>query len=673
MRRRRSLQAAGAGRPRRALPWAGARARRWLLPLSAAVALTLMLMLAAAASAAPLADDGQAEWKLEQPAPPAPEAGVEASKVPIGLGRIGGISFWSPDRGVLSTAGNGSTVPPGIWEYNGEGWHELATVCGASVGGRVNPPNPPGSSAPASPSFIAWSGPDEFWTISDGRTGQAAESLGRVPPLEDNTLCRFAIGASGALEVVASYASLAFQSTSYLAMNAAACLSPSNCWFGGEPLQAPQIGAFQLHWNGRTLSTEPYLPEGHAIDGLVSFEGHLYESVALKASDRILTHEGGVGEEPALHVSNSEGAFEAVTGMPLLGEGVFPQALGVLHLSADEDALWAAAGPAHEPPAGSQSAQATIVRYSKLQYSSTSGEYEEEPIPVWKQVLGPDTSPSGAQSLPGDVIDAIGAEPGTNAAWFSLESEEEGADGGGPTARATVARVEGDGTVSDEVELPGAGEQVSPKGAAEQIVCPATHDCWMVTTQGWLYHLATASEREHPQRDQDAAFADAPLIGERPEDEGVPQQISNQLPVNDSGEEESAPASDAALVKPVVVNPFATVTVPLLSEVRTRLVHGTTLQLLFHLSVKARMRLLAERHGRVVAKTTQRTFKAGSHSLELRLDVHRWPTKLNLQTHALAPLKTTSTRESNTNVVSTSAAFLNRGALSRWDEGGLLP
>ena len=70
------------------------------------------------------------------------------------------------------------------------------------------------------------------------------------------------------------------------------------------------------------------------------------------------------------------------------------------------------------------------------------------------------------------------------------------------------------------------------------------------------------------------------------------------------------------------------VTLPLLSHLHSRLVHGSTLELSFHLAVRARVRLVAKRRSRVVAETPMRTLKAGSHKLLLRLDPRRWPTKL---------------------------------------------
>ena len=115
---------------------------------SVLLSVVLLAILATAAHA-----EG-ATWRLEQPLPPRSATGQQ-SPIPIGLGAVGDIEFWAPNRGVLITKGNPPTVPPGIWAYNGVEWHELATVCGASEG------------------KIAWAGPEEFWTVSDGRAGQS--------------------------------------------------------------------------------------------------------------------------------------------------------------------------------------------------------------------------------------------------------------------------------------------------------------------------------------------------------------------------------------------------------------------------------------------------------------------------------------------------------------------
>jgi hypothetical protein len=610
--------------------------------------------LAQCAGATGLSDDGGAEWRVEQPEPPPPPPGVERSSIPIGLGKIGDIEFWAPNRGALITAGNGSTITPGVWLYNGVGWRELATVCGATDG------------------RIAWAGPEEFWTISDGRTGQAAEARGQRPPLEDNTLCHFAPGASGKLEVVASYGEPAFQSNSYQAMHAAACFGPTDCWFAGDPLPEPQIGAFQLHWNGHTVAAEPYLPEGHAVRDMIPFEGRLYQSVQLLTSDRVIKH---LMPPPALRLINPEGdspTFEAVQEPAeqelLYAPKEFPSALEYLHLGADENALWAAAGPSAGASEGSK-VGVTVLRYSKLRYAGQSGEPIEEATPAWSQVLGPKTSPTGFERFftaapnakgeleqVGDGVSSIAAEPGTGSAWLALSAFGSS----GETGHALVAHISADGAISDELQLPAGGEPsgYGPKGAAEKIVCPAVHDCWMASTQGWLLHLATATERTLAP-DTAAAFALEEPIAFRPSDESVTQVPPDAPPLDDSGLEETPPLQESAGVAKVTENKFATVAVPLLSHVRSRLVHRTTLDLSFHLAVRARVRLLAKHHRSVVASTPMRTLEAGNHSLMLRLEIRRWPTKLELQTHALAPLPTRSTREAGTNTVSTSLAFPN--------------
>ncbi len=611
------------------------RCPRHLL-LACGLALALALALPAASIAGPLSDDGGAEWQVEQPLPPAPPVGVEPSTTPIGLGKIGDIQFWARDRGALITAGNGTSVPPGVWLYDGASWRELASVCGATDG------------------RIAWAGPDEFWTISDGRPGQAIASGSERPPLEDNTLCRFGPGASGQIEVLASYASPAFLSTSYQAMHAAACITPSDCWFGGDTLIEPQVGAFQLHWNGHSLQAEPYLPEGHVVRDMLPFGGRLYESVSLRADDhvqKVLRH------PPPLRTINPAGSatqFEGVEELPLYGPEEFAFALDFLRLGVDQDSLWAAAGPTLENVPGSEPAGVTVLR------KALGGV-------LWSQVIGPETMPTGRERFPEEIVDGIAAEPETTSAWLALDTKSHAVNHDSTQAR--VARVSADGSVSDEESLPATGDPHGPLGAAEHVACPAIHDCWVTTGEGWLMHLATAEERANPQPNGDPAFAGEEPITFRPRDEGVPQEPSDALPVDDSGQEEPVPAQEGVGTH-AVPNLFATVTVPLLSHVRSRLLHGTTLQLSFHLAVKARVRLLAERRRAIVAHTATRTLTAGNRSLLLRLNRRKWPTKLNLQTHALAPLPTTSTRESSTTSVSTSLWFPEKGLLR---SPGLIP
>ncbi len=145
---------------------------------------------------------------------------------------------------------------------------------------------------------------------------------------------------------------------------------------------------------------------------------------------------------------------------------------------------------------------------------------------------------------------------------------------------------------------------------------------------------------------------------------------SDALPADTSGLEGESSTAGAAKLPTAAPQTFASVSVPLLSNVHSKL-HGLTLQLSFRLAVKARVRLIAKRHASVVASTRAQTLKAGRHILSLHLSRARWPTKLNLETHALAPLPKESTRSSNVESVSTSLIFprLRSGLAEGWPAG----
>lgn len=611
----------------------------------------VVLLGASGAQAAPLVDDGNAEWRVEQPLPPPPEAeGIEEAEAPVSLGHIGDIEFWAPNRGALITAGNGASVKPGVWFYDGTSWRELSTQCGATDG------------------RIAWAGPEEFWTVSDGRAGGAAVTSGKLPPLEDNTLCHFAPGPGGSIEIVASYASVPFLGSSYQAMHAAACISPSDCWFGGEPLPAPQVGAFMLHWNGAGVEPVPYLPEGHAVRAMAPFEGELVESMQLRTGDRSIKQ---VQRPPALRTvkatsSPEESPFESVGGLaPLLYSSLESSySLDYLTLGADGEALWAAAG-ASVPnfPEGRHAGVTVIRRASGGEWETVLGPKPGEPQ---EDAEGHEVPPPGQIAFPGEVVDGIAAEPGTASAWIALDSEGDVLDPSHLT-RAALARIGSEGAVSDRLELPLPEDAHGPLGAAERIVCPATHDCWAATDTGWLLHLATNEEREHPVALGDPVFARA-AAGEpitfRPADEGVPQEPSDELPEDSSGE--VGFERTESVIKPPPREP-AKIPVPLLTHLRSKVVHGSTLVLSFHLAVKARVGLTAERRKRVVAQAAMRTLQSGNRSISLKLDPKRWPTHLHLSTKALAKLPTQSTGAPTVTSVTTSfvapARLLSSGSI----------
>jgi hypothetical protein len=591
--------------------------RRWV----AVGASCALVFLTGAAGAAPaFAAAEAAAWRLEQPLPPAPPSGVQGSQVPIGLGKIGDIEFWAPNRGLLITGGNPPTIPPGLWAYNGVEWHELATVCGAETEGR-----------------IAWAGPEEFWTVSDGRPGQtsrSAETIERSPVLADNTLCRFSGGA-----VVASYARPSFQADSYQPMHAAACMSPSDCWFAGDPLEEPAVGAFQLHWNGAALEGEPYPAEGHAVEDMRLAGGHLYESTRLAPGDRVTVSQP---EPPVVRRINPEGVlpiFEPEAELPLYGSTELPAALDYLRLSAADGALWAATGPKREPGSeteGHEQGRVTVVRRFEGSWSQLIGPAHP---------LGSSLFPAEAELFPNGIelpsgaehaaVASIAAEPGSGSAWLALAPQEP------PSAaqEAAVVRVSAEGKVLEAQTVPSARERsegVGPKGSAAKIACPAANDCWLATMEGWLFHLAPESERRLAA-DTDPAFAGP--VTYRPPDQGLPQVVADAPPPDNSGLVEAPPVLEAVKTPPPSAEKLQ-VAMPLLSHLHSRLVHGSTLELRFDLAVKARIRLLAERHGRVVASTPVRTLAGGRRSLLLRLDPRRWPTKLDLRTHALARLPT---------------------------------
>ncbi len=610
------------------------------------------------ASVAAESGEAGAVWRLEQPRPPAAPPGVAEASLPIGLGQVGDIEFWEPNRGLLITHGNGKAVPPGVWAYDGVEWREIAEVCGASEGS------------------IAWAGPDEFWTVSDGRPGQANESSGtqfeRQVPLEDNTLCHFAGGS-----VVGSYAHPAGEADSYQAMHAAACIPPqpplvnsSDCWFGGDALPEPQLGTFHLHWNGSAVEAEPYSEEGHAVESMSVLEGVLFESVRVRAEDHVAREQS---RYPVLHTIEPE-ASPAIAPEaeepPLYGSSSeLSDALEFLHLSAAEGALWGAAGRSPKaivPP--EEAGQVTVVR-------RVQG--------VWSQPLGPGAPGSGIAPHPlGHVlgseaeerkllggearyagVSAIAAEPGSEDAWLALRAPT----GSGEGVSAVLVHISAVGKVLGTQTLPSKAEAeagVGPKGAAARISCPAVENCWMATTEGWLFHLAPEGEQTLPANEISGFHS---VIAFRPIDQGLPQVAADAPPPDTSGLNEEVPQQTLVKGEEKAPSSESKVQLPLLSRLHSKLIHGATLRLSFHLAVKARVRLLAKRSGHVVAATPMQTLKAGSRTLLLSLNPRRWPTKLSLQTHALAPLPLVSSvtgEGANVTTVSTGFAVLPRSVLT---------
>lgn len=582
--------------------------RRSLLQRFRAALLAVAFALAlVGAPAAARADDQGASWQFAPAEAPPPPSGAQPSPFPVALGRVGDIEFWSPDRGVLITAGNG-LVPAGLYAYDGVSWHQLASVCGGSDG------------------RIAWAGPDEFWTISDQRPGQTTPTGANSGMFADISLCHFANG-----EVLASYAMPVDQPDSYQTMDAAACDGPDDCWFGGQLSGGSNAGAFHLYWNGSALSVV-YSPQGHAVAAMTVEENQIYESVQLEPTD-------GYGSESMtnptlLHTiaatdpsdvfhdvfPTAAGCVTFCTPLPEYGtaggQPVAPDTLAGLALSSDwspsgegpaSQQLWAAAGPdSTRPAAGEGSAHPIVLRYS-----------EEE----WIQIV-----PNMATFEAGEDPGAVAADPGEQAAWVTIQSQDEVAhvdqlsspNGGGAWA------------VAEHDEL-GPEQGVGPRGDAGPIACPASHECWLATSQGWLFHLTDGIQLA---RDTDPFFdGEDGVIAYRPPDNGVPEVIPDQQPEDDSLANQQPPEAAATSTPAAEALPVKRTkkVKALVSQVRTRLMSHDVLALTFTLARSAHVQLLASRHGAVVARTPRRTLRQGRHRLELRLNRGRWPTKLDLR------------------------------------------
>ncbi len=569
-----------------------------------------------------------AKWQFAPASAPPPPPGVPPATFPVPLGEIGDIEFWAPNRGMLITGGTGSScaatagtsVPCGLYAYDGSGWHQLSTVCGGAHG------------------RIAWAGPDEFWTISDQRPGQvvlAGAEYGNI------SLCHFKDG-----QVIASYAQPLNQPYSYMAMDAAACLSPSNCWFGGELGQSPNFGAFHLHWDGQSV-TAVYSPEDHAVAAMaLAGPGNLFESVALGPEDVygsesttnpwVLHQIDPPGSSVDFHnlfmPDSGCATVEFCPPLPNYGSDtgglpVEPATLGPFALGSDyapsgsnpaPPQLWAIAGPNGREALNSGGGAAHTIA---LRYAEDPATHERG----WTQVLGGE-DPGGDDPFGGEEVpQGIAAEPGAAAAWVTLHVGD---------GQAHVARVTAEGKLSERDVL-GPAQEVGSRGNAGPIACPATNDCWLATDRGWLFHYTDGSTLA---QDNDPNFAS--VITFRPGDDGVPELPADEPPADDSLANQAPPPPPAPPSSPPA--PLVQSNASVIVGLRSHVIHGNTLELTFKLIAEAHVQLLAKRHGHIVAKTPRRTLKAGRRKLLLRLDVHRWPTKLDLKATPLHPLLVSS-------------------------------
>jgi hypothetical protein len=572
--------------------------------------------------AVPVRAEGGDVWHLAATEAPAPPAGIAPAPYPVPLGAIGAISFWAPNRGLLITGGTeaaGGPVAPGLYAYNGASWHQLSTVCGGGEG------------------RIAWAGPDEFWTISDQRAGQLVEREQSASELQVVSLCHFLDG-----QVIGSYAMPLEQPNSYLKMDAAACYGPSDCWFGGKDGRPPNFGSFHLHWDGTTVSTV-YEPDDHAVTDMINFAGRLYESVQLEAGDIGRPGEG-TSHPPLLHAiaqSGSEPFSEApiiseTSGrlLPEYGEEVSPLALQGFDLASDgsplgvgSTQLWAAANPTSELPAGSKAQGVTILREAGGRWAQLAPNADgESALPHGVELAGAERTQVGEVFNERGASGALAPEPGSESAWLSVRVAGVS---GAELVRLGVSRERGvaTGELLQADVLPEADEPVGPRGEAGPVTCPAPHDCWMATTEGWIFHFGGNGGYAV---DTDPSFDG--VISYRPPDSGVPAIYPDVPPADDSlaNQQQSIGATGSSSSTPARAR-ARKASKPLVRHVTSRLVDHRVLVIAFTLSSRAYVQLVARRRRHVVAETRKESLRAGRHRLSLNLNAARWPTGLQFK------------------------------------------
>lgn len=568
-----------------------------------ALAAALLLSLAGASPAA--ADEPT--WQLEQPAAPPPPPGVAPAPFPVPLGAVGDMAFAAPNRGVLTTAGNGP-VPRGLYAYDGVAWHPFATVCGGQDG------------------RLAWAAADELWAVADQRGGQVQGPA--LLPLNDRSLCRIRGG-----RVVASYATPQGRSDSWQEMNAAACAAPGDCWFGGTVLRSPPpYGAFHLHWDGSAVTAAPSAaaPVGndpaHAVLDMASFQGSVFESVAIGADDVENPAAPDIPGSPSwLHLLSADlsNPFLPLTTPVSLGRNprnlaIRPVDLDAFDLGSDGETLWAVAGSTTDRRANVVVLQADGAgNLAQLRLVADGGE-----LP-----------PFGTR-----VLD-VAAEPGSGAVWIAYEPPSSAG------THAYVARIERDGRVTRSEVVPAEGDPAGPKGGASRIACPAQGDCWLATDRGWLFHLTDGSAHV---RDTDPAFAG--VITTRPADDGVPFQPPVDPPIDDSLANQrraGAGGGEQAIDPPRRTTRRPVRRAPLVRGIAPRVLRGTTImEVRFTLTRRARVTVVASRKRRVVARSRPRAMAKGVHRVRLKLRRDRWPTALAVDARAIPAKRRAAARSS---------------------------
>jgi hypothetical protein len=550
------------------------------MPARNEVLLVLAVLCLALTAAGPA--HAEALWRLEQPNPP-PGASF---KVP--LGPPGDLKFWAPNRGLLAVEGN-STIPRGLFWFNGETWQQLSTVCGG----------------PGDTTRIAWAGPTEFWVVTEPSRPRLGSGI---------ALCHFKDG-----EVAGSYSTAPQAADPYRQMSAASCTGPNDCWFGGVGAEDPTgqfRGAFHLHWDGTNLTTF-YAPQGRAVTDIQAHAGGFFESTAVgparESPDSPDLAEPETPKPRLLHriAGGSVGAGPfAFTNEPFTfadRPGLPPDGTELLALDTDGANVWAggggAASGASAPPGGIVPRLPAVARFD--------GSGWQEPA------LDP-----GDFTTDERIVD-IAARPGTGEAWAAVQPYAERRS---VNAKATVALIDAGGA-AEVTRLPVSG---SGRGSAARIAFTGPDEGWMATYAGWLFHYTDGTPLP---RDEDPAFQR--LITFRP-NEAAEQFVPDAPPADDSNIFAPPPLE---VTQDPPAQPPVTIKVPaLFKKPKTRLVNKTTLELRLTLARKAVIQLVAYRKVKgkkgaksketVVARTKRRSYTPGKVVLRLKLDPKKWPTRL---------------------------------------------
>jgi hypothetical protein len=632
-----------------ARPQPGPATRR-TLALSGAVrrALPLVLATTALGAAATPAHAVAPSWRLEQPTLPGAN-----TRGP--LGPPAGIAFRTPNTGVLQTQGTGS-LPAGLWFYDGAGWRQLSTVCGAT-GDRGG---------------VAWGGPHELWAIADPVPNPFDPAATGALDDRGSTLCHIEDG-----EVAASYAVQPSEPGRYFPMDAAACLNAGDCTFAGEFGAAPdgsRAGAFALHWDGHDVQLA-YDPQGRGASDLEPYAGALWRSAVQGAGPGYAVPAPLTTPEPSARLlaeRDAAGAFHpdlftppAAGALPITADPLQPPLdstpADLLALGARDGELWTVGAGASSGDIWGQSP----VRCGPDDRNRTAINAILPPVGVklddGPMVAGRFSSADAALLAPLDngffsapsvwELGDVAPIPGSpHEAWATLRLHRPApcpaARGASELATyrdaALVPRVvrlrflpdapasEPNLQIEELSELPsGAG-----RGAAWRIACPAAGDCWAVTASGWLYHWSDGTQ---PPRNDDPAFAQT--ITQRPPDARTPQLVPD-APPNDDSERFRPPPIFVDPPPAPASAPRAKVHVkrrgPLIRRVRARALGPRRLVVRFVLTRPARVQLVAELRGRVLAHSPQRRLAPGPAQLTLTLPRRFRPSRVRFRAHELA-------------------------------------